>query len=215
MNVFLLCFSGIAWTIVYIKLIKSGFKEKTYGIPLFALSLNLAWEAIYSYADVILKVHGSGLLVTIQGYINIIWFILDIIILITFLKFGRKYFINKLSNRQFYLFSIITIFTSFAIQIAFILEFDFYSAVAYSAFLQNLLMSIAFIYFFYSRKTLEGQSLLIAISKWLGTLAPTILFGFLRGNIFVIIIGLLCSIFDIIYILLIINSKKTHQLKIV
>ena len=46
------------------------------------------------------------------------------------------------------------------------------------------------------------------MSKWLGTLAPTILFGLLGGegmtgpNSFILVIGLLCSVFDLIYIAL-------------
>ena len=76
----------------------------------------------------------------------------------------------------------------------------------YSAFLQNLLMSVLFIDMLVRRASREGQSLLIAVSKWLGTLAPTILFGvigeagFPQGSVFIVIIGSLCSVFDLIYI---------------
>jgi hypothetical protein len=34
--------SGLAWTVVYLFLIRAGFKDKTYGMPLFALALNIA-----------------------------------------------------------------------------------------------------------------------------------------------------------------------------
>jgi hypothetical protein len=60
-------------------------------------------------------------------------------------------------------------------------EFGVRVGVGYSAFLQNLLMSVLFIDMFVKRGGREGQSLTIAVNKWIGTLAPTILFGVL-GN---------------------------------
>ena len=44
----LVAISGIAWTIVYLELIRTGFQQKACGMPLFALTLNLAWEVIYA-----------------------------------------------------------------------------------------------------------------------------------------------------------------------
>jgi hypothetical protein len=60
-----------------------------------------------------------------------------------------------------------------------IAEFGVHDAGRYSAFLQNLLMSGLFIAMLVVRRGLRGQTLTIAIAKWLGTLAPTILFGVL------------------------------------
>ena len=54
----------------------------------------------------------------------------------------------------------------------------------YSAFLQNLLMSVMFINMYIRRGTMEGQSLLLAYAKWIGTLAPTIIFGILDYKIY-------------------------------
>ena len=36
----LVLISGISWTVVYIEMIRRGFMDKTYGMPLFALALN-------------------------------------------------------------------------------------------------------------------------------------------------------------------------------
>jgi hypothetical protein len=73
-------------------------------------------------------------------------------------------------------------------------------AAQYSAFLQNLLISGLFIAMFVARRGPRGQTLLIAVAKWIGTLAPTILFGFINNSLFIIGIGLLCSAFDLVYI---------------
>jgi hypothetical protein len=81
-------------------------------------------------------------------------------------------------------------------------------AAQYSAFLQNLLMSGLFIAMFIARRGPRGQTLLIATAKWIGTLAPTILFGFMNGSSFIIGIGLLCSVFDLTYIGLLVWAKR-------
>lgn len=69
-------------------------------------------------------------------------------------------------------------------------------------------MSVLFIHLFTSRKNAEGQSLLLAIAKWIGTLAPTILMGIIEFNIVVLTAGLFCSVFDIIYIILLMKEKE-------
>ncbi len=51
MELFLTALSGVAWTIVYIAAIRIGFKHETYAMPIAALSLNIAWEWIYSIHD--------------------------------------------------------------------------------------------------------------------------------------------------------------------
>ncbi|MCL2135798.1 MAG: hypothetical protein FWH37_09710 [Candidatus Bathyarchaeota archaeon] len=41
----------------------------------------------------------------------------------------------------------------------------------------------------------------MTVAKWIGTLAPTILFGVLtQFNIFIVLMGIVCSVFDIISI---------------
>jgi len=88
---------------------------------------------------------------------------------------------------------------SFAIQYSFSIEFGNLGP-WYSAFIQNLIMSILFINILVSRGSTKGQSLTIAVSKWIGTLAPTILFGIIRGNQLILVLGIFCSVFDITYI---------------
>jgi len=51
--------------------------------------------------------------------------------------------------------------------------------------------------------------MVIAVAKWLGTLAPSILMGVVQEiNVYVITCGILCSIFDILYIILLLNWNK-------
>lgn len=67
MELFFTLLSGICWIIVYEECVRLGFKQKTYAMPLFALSLNLAWESIhnlYGFAN------GDF---SVQTYINAAW----------------------------------------------------------------------------------------------------------------------------------------------
>ena len=54
--------------------------------------------------------------------------------------------------------------------------------------------------------------MLIAVAKWIGTLAPTLLLGIVsQFNIYVILTGAICSVFDILYIILLrtkLNEEK-------
>jgi hypothetical protein len=67
-------------------------------------------------------------------------------------------------------------------------------ALYYTAFIPNALMSGLFIATLVGRRGTRGQNMTIAISKWLGTLAATIL---LDNRL---LIGAICCVLDIVYI---------------
>jgi len=90
----------------------------------------------------------------------------------------------------------------------FMVQFDWVAAARYSAFLQNLLMSGLFLAMFVGRQGNRGQSLVIACAKWLGTLAPTIIFGIYENSPLILGLGLLCSVFDLAYIGLLVWAKR-------
>ena len=58
-------------------------------------------------------------------------------------------------------------------------------------YLQNILMSLMYLSMLKERKSDKGQSI--------GTLTPTI-YGTLEGNWFILITGIICFVFDLIYI---------------
>lgn len=214
-NQFFIIFSGLAWTIVYLDAIRLGIKQKSYAIPFWALALNIAWEllhAIYGYAE-----HGFAT----QIIINASWFILDCLILYTYFRFGSRYFPEQVADNLFYVWSIGGLIVAFMLQYLFIQQFPLLVAAAYAAFLQNLLMSILFIVMLVKRSGSEGQSRLIAYSKWLGTLAPTILLGvvgydFMGGpSQFILVIGVMISLIDIAYIVMLsgVMARERRMMK--
>lgn len=191
--------SGLCWTIVYIEGIRLGLKDRSYAIPFVALALNLAWELLHT-------ISGFQLGDRLQGTINTIWFLLDLAIIYTYFTFGRKYFARSLTKSRFVAWSAVVVAMAFAVEYAFTREFGTFRGGAYAAFVQNLIMSILFIQMLFSRGSREGQSLLLAVNKWLGTLAPTIQFGVLnnlglqQGHVLILVVGGFCCVFDLIYI---------------
>src|SRR4029078_8279931 len=84
---------GIFWSLAYFLIIRQGFKDRTYGMPLAALCANISWEAIFAF----LHPHWPP-----QLYIHYNSFSLYLVIVFQFLKFGKKEFL-KFSKVQFYL----------------------------------------------------------------------------------------------------------------
>lgn len=206
MELFLTLVSGICWCIVYEECIRLSIKHKTYAMPFWALAMNITWEGIYAISDLRVSIG-------IQPIVNLVWFLLDIVILYFYLKYGKKELDSSKKTGEFYAWSILGIIAMFAVQMSFIAEFgltDHLSA-QYSAFIQNLIMSIAFINMLRKRNSSNGQSILLAVAKWIGTLAPTITMGILSTNYVVLVCGLLCSVYDILYIVLLYKIKQSEH----
>jgi hypothetical protein len=201
LNLFLTILSGVAWTTVYVCAILVGFRDKSYAIPAAALGLNIAWEVIYA-------LHSLSTRLSVQGVINIAWALADMVIVYTFLRFGRRELPGFVTRPLFVGWSVLLLLASFTVQWLFITEFDWDPASKYAAFLQNLLMSGLFIAMFVARRGLRGQSMVIAVAKWIGTLAPTISFGVLGNSVFILGVGALCSVFDLTYIGLLWWAKR-------
>ncbi|WP_455771972.1 transmembrane-type terpene cyclase [Streptomyces lavendulae] len=193
--------SGLAWTVVYVEAIRVGLRDRTYAMPVAALALNLAWETTYAVDEL-----RTG--VSAQGVVNVVWALADLVIVYTYLRFGRAELPGFVTRPLFAAWNVLLFATAFAVQWLFLAQFGTHDATRYSAFLQNLLMSGLFIAFFVARRGPRGQSLLIAVAKWLGTLAPTVLFGVLEGSGFVLGLGVLCSVFDLVYIGLLLRSRE-------
>lgn len=203
---------GIGWIVAYVDALRLGFKDKTYSIPFITLALNFTWEIHY----------------TIQGYhvfgyhvstiVNFLWVLVDIGILYTYFKYGRKEV--KASTPVFYgqafvfiiLCSIIHHFTYQWLGIV--------KGALYVGFSINFIMSFLFIRMFYRRGGSQGQSLLIAISKCFGTFSSTILIGMIGSktaggiNHHILYMGLIIFVVDLFYINLLVKDKKKAKTKV-
>ncbi|MER6449751.1 hypothetical protein [Streptomyces venezuelae] len=203
MDLILTLVSGIAWTVVYLEAIRVGLRDRTYAMPVAALALNFAWETTYAVRDV-----STGL--SAQGVVNVVWAVADLVIVYTYLRHGRAELPEFVTRPLFAGWSVLVFGTGFAVQWLFLAHFGAHDASRYSAFLQNLLMSGLFIALYAARQGPLGQSLTIAVAKWLGTLAPTLLFGVVEDAPFILGLGILCSVFDLVYIGLLLRSRPAR-----
>ncbi|MFI6150616.1 hypothetical protein [Streptomyces sp. NPDC051109] len=201
MDLFLTLVSGVAWTVVYVEAIRVGLRDRTYAMPVAALALNFAWEATYAVGDV-----RAG--VSAQGVVNVVWALADVVIIWTYLRFGRAELPEFVTRPLFAAWSVLVFGSGFAVQWLFLAHFGTHDATRYAAFLQNLLMSGLFISLYADRRGPRGQSLVIAVAKWLGTLAPTLLFGVVEGSPFILGLGIMCSVFDLAYIGLLLRERR-------
>jgi hypothetical protein len=187
--------SGVAWTVVYVEAVRLGFRDRTYAIPVAALALNFAWEVIYAVRGV-----AEGL--SPQAAVNVAWALADVVVVVTFVRFGRAELPRFVPRALFLAAAAALLAVAFAVQLLFLDEFGPFAAPRYAAFLQNLLMSGLFIAMFVARGGTRGQSVLLAGAKWIGTLAPTYLFGRLEGDgsAFILGLGALCAVLDGAYL---------------
>lgn len=201
----LIVISGICWSAVYIDSIRIGFQQKTCAMPLFALGLNIAWEGLYAFTDLFIR-RSIGA----QAIANTCWFFLDCVIVYTHFKFGKADCRSKKEQQWFIPWSILAFAACLVLQILFCVHFGSIEGEKYSAYLQNIAMSLMYLSMLRERRSDKGQSLLIAICKCIGTLTPTI-YGALEGNWFILTTGILCFIFDVIYIIALKKTKAANQ----
>lgn len=158
--------SGLFWTIAYILIIRRGFKDKYYGMPVIALCANVSWEFIFSFVIP----HSKP-----QIFIDYVWLTFDLGILAQYIWLGKKEFPDFFPKSFFLPAFLLTLACAFLGVLAISLEFDDKHGI-YAAFAQNLMMSVLFIYFLLKRNSSAGQSMYIAVFKMIGTIIPSCFF---------------------------------------
>jgi hypothetical protein len=199
---FLLLGIGIGWAFTYSLIVYRSIKDKTYGMPFTALAFNICWEFLYGF---ILIPDKAGL----QTQINRIWFFMDVLIILCYFLFGKKEWTKKQTANYFIPFSLFTIVSAGLL----IYYYDVVTgtiAITNSAFMINVIISALFIEMLLKRNSLSGQSFGIAIWKCIGTLCATI-YLFSGFSTFLQLLGILCFILDIIYIIMIIDFYKKEN----
>jgi hypothetical protein len=189
----ILVVSGVLWTLAYLLIIRRGFRDRTYGMPLAALCANLSWEFVFSF------VYPHDLP---QRAVNVVWLSFDLVILFQMFRYGPREF-PDLPKRLFYTMSVLTLATAFCAVLLITAEFDDFDG-AYTAFGQNLMMSVLFVSMLYSRRSLRGQSLAIALLKLGSTAVASFAFYFFysgyEGSVLLPFLYLAILVFDLAYV---------------
>ena len=193
--------SGAFWTLTYVLMIRRGFLDETYGMPLVALCANVSWEFIFSFV----YPHGP-----VQHPVDIVWFSLDLIILFQLLRYGPREFVD-LPTGVFYAMFGLALATSFCAILSVTHEFGDWDG-AYSAFGQNLLMSVLFVAMLHVRGSPRGQSLPIALTKMLGTGLASVSFYLYsplsEGSALLPFLYVAILVFDLVYAVAIVCTQR-------
>jgi hypothetical protein len=193
LNIALKLGSGLCWTIAYILIIRRGFIDRTYGMPVVALCANISWEFIFSY----MYPHESP-----QLQVNMVWFLFDVFIFYQVLRNGDNLFYRRVSRALFLSAFPFILALSFCAVLFVTYEFNDFQG-RYAAFGQNFMMSVLFAAFLVNRGNASGQSLYIALFKMIGTILPSVLF-FMRYpaswllNYFYVVILLFDGIYTVL-----------------
>jgi hypothetical protein len=152
---------AISWLIAYFLIIVRTILDKTSAIPLLAVIANIVWEFIYGF---ILE-PGSDYM----HLLSVLWFLIDLIVIFFAVKYSRYAILTYLDEEVSYpWFIFFLVCSSFGlIYFSFINLSD--PAGEYTGFGINLLMTYLFIDKYFRNKIIAGQSLYIAIFKFLGT----------------------------------------------
>lgn len=153
--------SGFAWSFTYVMIIYISVRHKTYAMPMLAMVTNLSWEFLFTFVYPMV----GGM---VQEVVNVTWLALDAVIVVTFIRFWRSDFPAGL---QAWLWPILLGSFAFAIPllVATVKLFGQDYGSAYTAFADNLMMSVLFLMMLQRRGTTRGQSVWIAGGKLVGT----------------------------------------------
>jgi hypothetical protein len=196
--------SGIFWTVAYLLIIRRSIQDKSVGMPLVALCMNISWEFIFSFIFPSRKP---------QLYINYVWFFLDLIILIQYLRFGKLNFSRHSSKTAFYATFFSVLAASFLNMLFIVYDFGSNNSATYIAFQINLIMSMLFIHMLLSDRSAAGQSMYIAISKMIGTACASISIYLLQpSSILLAFLYVSIFVFDLVYSVLLYLKIKEQQI---
>lgn len=156
----------LLWVAVYVLVIRQGFRERTYGIPLFAICLNFTWELVFT------TVHPPPSRVTLG--LHLVWLAIDALILLQVLRYGRERQVLPEVRRYFpwvvggtLLLCFVGHLTLYDYQLSLALFPDTEGIT--TAFVINLIMSVLFVAMLLHRRDSSGLSMPVAWLKMLGT----------------------------------------------
>lgn len=200
-QIFLVLSMLVCWTVVYLITIFRTNKDKLPVMPWLALSLNISWEVIYTfvfpYPDPRYRL----------GFL--FWVLFDSVMFVQTLKYSKDEYNKILPGMQKYYYPVML--GAFAMLFACVFSSnyqwtEFPDAAGHTAYIMNMMMSALFITTLFRRQdTIGGISIWVAICKFWGSLAPTLLgMIYLPGvYVFPYTLGICTAIIDVIYIVLV------------
>ena len=150
----------LLWMIAYYLFIRQGFRDKTYGVPMAAICLNITWEAYTPFLPNP---------VPLWKYIEITWFLIDAVIVWQLWTYGKATMLPK--TLQVYHRPVVAAMLGLALGFH-ITWHSFWDdhLLFIDAYLINLIMSVLFVSFYFNRPNQEGLTITGAWLKMIGSL---------------------------------------------
>lgn len=170
-----LALGNILWILAYVAIIRVGFRDRVYGIPVLAICLNVTWEAFFFFNCPLVPACAANdpkcvcpPLDPLSWAILSLWVLLDFIILFQLLRYGRSHQIIPEVRQYFYWIIPGVLCFAFFWHYSYITFYEDVSGIE-DAWGINLIMSAMFILMLFLRPKLEGLSFAAAVLKMLGS----------------------------------------------
>ncbi|AKK26323.1 hypothetical protein [Mycobacterium sp. EPa45] len=197
--------SGIFWTITYAFVIRQGLLDRTFAMPFLALVMNITWEFLFTFAYPSV----GGLM---QESINAVWFAADVAILAIFLKYWRSDYPRNLPESYFWPMFVLAFSMVAPMMMAIVAVFGRDDGSVYTAYVDNLIMSVLFLTMLIRRGDRRGQSMWIAWGKLLGTLTAAVSqYLYDPSNILWLVIYIEIVVLDTLYVFLLSKAPRYQR----
>ncbi|WP_281613426.1 hypothetical protein [Flammeovirga sp. SubArs3] len=197
----------LSWVTAYVFIIKGIYKNKINEMPLLVGPANLVWEFIWGY--IFTPELGDVFILGIK-----VWFILDLIINVTMLKYGYKQFPLDSLRKNFRWTYLVSLVSWFFIVYSFGKVNDDNPLGITSALMINVVMSGLYIHQMLFNLNLRGKgfSFVVAVLKCIGT-SIIVLAAFFQwpDAYFLLTLGIISFALDIAYIILFKNIQTNSD----
>lgn len=151
---------SLFWLGSYALALILGFRQRTYGLPLAAILMNFTWEGIASFLR-----PAPFYIWHIGAYL---WFVLDVVIVLQIFLYGRNVQVIPEMRRWFYPVVVVSMAGLFFGQFLFsrYIRDEFTYVFSY---LINAIMSILFVFRYFTVRDHGNPAYGVAITKMLGT----------------------------------------------
>jgi hypothetical protein len=200
--------SGIFWIITYAYVIRQGLLDRITAMPFLALVMNITWEFLFTF---VYPSVGGIMQETINGF----WFAADIAILAIFLKYWRADYPKHLPESYFWPMVVFAVAMVTPVMVATVSVFGRENGSVYTAYIDNLVMSVLFLSMLLRRGDRRGQSMWIAWGKLLGTLTASISqYLYDPSNVLWLVIYIEILILDALYVFLLSKAPRYQRASI-
>lgn len=193
---------GLFWLVAYVLIIRRGFIDRTYGMPLIPLCVNFAYEIVFGF------VWPDDYPVYV---VNIIWAGLDAIMVYQYLRYGRSEWPDHYPQRWFYP-TFVAVFAMAVIGIVTLtIDTNDTHGGNITGWGAQLLLSAGSIFMLLRRNSPKGQSMYIGIARMVGTMC--LIYAqevYERKFLFLHFIYVAGSLLDIAYLILLYRTCKAH-----